>query len=128
MLTFPTGTQFKTFGEINEAVRAARAEAEREARECCGRGTYQSRGCAFRATNAKGDVVRGEAESWMWSGTGKAMLDAIFEARHDLQRLGVVELEIGGGFNYAATPRDMADCNYDPWVSDWAVSVWKREA
>lgn len=125
MITFPSGTQFTSLSEIKSAVQEARAAAEREARESCGRGVLQSRGCSLRIVDAKGNLIKGEAESWMWSGTGKSLLDAVMEARYDKD---AVELEISGGFNYAETPRALADGQYDPWVSDWGVTVWKREA
>jgi hypothetical protein len=125
-LTFPAGTQFANLAEIQEAVRAARADAEREARKACGRGTFVSRGSSFRGIDAKGDVVLGEAESWMWAGTGKALVEAIDEVRYDLKRTGAVALSIEGGFNFAENPRALADGEYDPWVSEWSVTVWKR--
>jgi hypothetical protein len=128
MILFPSGTQFATFSEIKEAVRAAREAALVEARENCGRGTFVSRGASFSGLSAKGDVVLGEAESAPWSGTGKSLLDEIHAARFDLKRTGVSELYLQGGFNFAENPRALADGSYDPWVAEWSVCIWKRGA
>ncbi|WOB06490.1 hypothetical protein [Piscinibacter gummiphilus] len=123
-ITFPSGTQFANLAAIKAAIKEARDLARADAVETCGGGVIQSRGCSLRVVDAKGNLLKGEAESWMWSGTGKSLLDAVMEARYTK---GASELSISGGFNYAETPRALADGDYDPWVTDWEVVIWKRE-
>lgn len=122
--TFPAGSLFDSLADLAGVVSASYQDALREARHDCGRGTYVSRGKSFIALRDD-NVVAGETESWPWDGTLKSLLAAIDEARfgHEADTLVVY-----GGINYAASPRDYAECAYDPWVGEWSVTVWRKSA
>lgn len=122
--TFPAGSLFNSLADVNAVCSGSYQDALREARRDCGRGTYVSRGKSLIALRDS-DVVAGEAESWLWDGTLKGLLAAIDEARFGDKADTLV---VQGGINYAASPRDYADCAYDPWVGEWSVTVWRKPA
>lgn len=104
---------------LKAAVSTARAAAKDEAQRDCGRGTLISRGAHIKTYDAKGELIQGEAESWEFKGTAKqfAELAALLAADNN-----VAEIEISGGWNWAVNPTAYADCDYDPWVSEWSLS------
>lgn len=118
----PLGSVFTTLADIKAACSDAYADALTYARRECGRGTFVSRGRSVVALR-DGDLVAGEAEAWGWDGTLEGLIDMIDDARFSQ---GADTVIVQGGINYAASPRDYADCNYDPWVAEWAVTVWRK--
>lgn len=122
--TLPNGAIYGNLGAVKAACSGGHQDALAWARRDIGSGTYISRGRCFRALR-DGDLVAGEAECWPWDGTLRSLIDAINEARFGAR---ADELVIEGGLNYAANPRDYADGAYDPWVGEWAVTVWRKPA
>lgn len=120
--TFPAGSVYTNLTDVKSACSGGYQDALKFAKRECGRGTYMSRGRHFKALR-DGKLVAGEAERWPWNGTLKSLLAAIDEARFG-HRADCLVIE--GGIDYAVTPRDYADCAYDPWVGEWAVTVWRR--
>jgi hypothetical protein len=121
-INFPTGSLYTNLTDVKNACSGGYQDALHEAKRECGRGTYVSRGRHFKALR-NDELVAGEAECWPWDGTLKGLLEAINEARFHYQ---ADVLAIEGGINYALNPRDYADCAYDPWVGEWAVTVWRK--
>lgn len=121
MKTFPAGSLYTNLTDVKNACSGGYQDAIKLAKRECGRGTYMSRGRHFKALR-DGNLVAGEAECWPWDGTMRGLLEAIDDAI--LNRADCLVIE--GGINYAASPRDYADCNYDPWVGEWAVTVWRK--
>lgn len=113
-----TKQHFTNVTELKAAVQAARATARAEAVESCGRsGCLQSRGAWIKVRNVAGEVIQGECDTWEFTGTAKQ-----FKELADLLRYGsACTITIEGGWNWAASPRAMADLEYDPWVSEWSV-------
>ncbi len=120
--TFPNGSLYNSLADVKAACSGAHQDALTWAKREIGRGTYISRGRSFVSLR-DGDLVGGEAECWSWDGTLKGLVAAIDEARFSDRADTLV---IQGGINYADTPRDYADGAYDPWVGEWAVTVWRR--
>lgn len=121
--TFPAGSLYSNLSDVKAACSGGYQDALRHAKREIGRGTYVSRGRYLKALR-NDKIVAGEAECWPWDGTLKGLIDAIDDARF---LNGADCLVIEGGINYAASPRDYADCNYDPWVGEWHVTVWRRQ-
>lgn len=119
--TFPTGSLFLTLAAVKAACSEGYQDALHHAKREIGRGSYHSRGRSLRALR-DGEVVAGEAECWPWDGTSKSLIEAIDDAQSMHQADCLV---IEGGIDYAASPRDYADAAYDPWVGEWAVTVWR---
>lgn len=119
---FPAGSLYSSLSEVKAACSGGYQEALAEAKRDCGSGSFYSRGKHFRALR-DGELVAGEAECWDWDGTLKSLLAAIDEARFE-HRADVLAIE--GGIDYAANPRDYSDGAYDPWVGEWAVTVWRK--
>lgn len=121
-IDLPAGAVFGGLAAIKAAVSEAYHKAYYDARRSCGhRGLLASRGKSLHALDARGDVLAGEAESWMWDGT----LASLSKAMEDAAGMGAAELTIEGGFNWSASPRHLASGDYDPWVESWSVTVWK---
>lgn len=120
--TFPAGSVYTSLADIKAACSGGYQDALKFAKREIGRGTYISRGRHLKALR-NDEIVAGEAESWAWDGTLKSLIQAIDEARlNDNADCLVIE----GGIDYAVTPRDYADGAYDPWVGEWAVTVWRK--
>lgn len=117
----PLGSTYSTLTEIKDACSGGYQDALKFAKRECGRGTYMSRGRHFVALRDD-KLVAGEAECWPWDGTMRGLLEAIDDAI--LNRADTLLIE--GGIDYAITPRDYAECAYDPWVGEWHVTVWRK--
>lgn len=116
---------FKNVSELMLAVREARMAAKDEAHRTCGRGALYSRGMHVKAVNAAGDIVRGEAESWLFGGKAAEFEELV----KLLDEEDVSSVSIEGGFDWAVNPRAYSDCDYDCWVSEWCVEFGsKKEA
>lgn len=118
---FPAGSLYTNLSDVKAACSGGYQDALKFAKRECGRGTYMSRGRHFKALRDD-KLVAGEAECWPWDGTMRGLLEAIDDAI--LNRADCLVIE--GGIDYAVTPRDYADCAYDPWVGEWAVTVWRK--
>lgn len=119
---FPAGSVYSSLADVKNACSGGYQDALHEAKRDCGRGSFYSRGRWFRALR-DGELVAGEADSWAWDGTLKGLIKAIDEACFGE---GADCLVIEGGIDYAVNPRDYADGAYDPWVGEWAVTVWRK--
>jgi hypothetical protein len=115
---------FTTATALKAAVTDARSAAKVEAEKDCGRGCLISRGAYIRTFDAKGDVIKGEAESWEFTGKADQVTFLGNLLRYDTK---VVRITIEGGWNWATNPRDYADGDYQPWVSEWAVVFGETE-
>lgn len=111
---------YATLSTLKAACSEAHQDALSAAKKECGRGTYVSRGRHFKAFS-KDALVTGEAECWPWDGSMTSLKEAIVEAA----RKGADTLVIECGIDYAETPRHYADGEYDPWVGEWSIEVWK---
>lgn len=120
--TFPNGSLYSNLSDVKSACNGGYQDALKHAKREIGSGSYYSRGKHFRAVRGT-ELVAGEAECWPWDGTLKSLLAAIDEARFGYQ---ADFLAIEGGIDYASNPRDYADGAYDPWVGEWAVTVWRK--
>lgn len=117
---------FKNAAEVLAAVRDARDAALDSARKDCGpRGVFKSRGMEFVWVDAKGKRLD-ESGAWMWDGSAKDLKASVASISERFPEVAGIFLE--GGFDWAESVRAMADCDYDPWVSDWSVEIWKKEA
>lgn len=115
---------FTTAKQLNEAIRDARAQALTQAQADCGRGVFQSRGSYIYGRGEKLGEPQGAAETHAftnWTSLQAHIADVA--ANHP----DVTEITIEGGYNYAASPRAMQDFDYDPWASEWALTVWTRD-
>lgn len=63
------------------------------------------------------------AEAWSWNGTWKTLLDAVERCAEELT---CMELRLSGGYDGADSLDAFAYSNYEPWISDWSVVVWRR--
>jgi hypothetical protein len=105
--------------EIKGKCSAGHWDAMNWARNSCNPGFLQSRGRHFKVV--KGDqVIAGEADSWEWDGTGKALNEAIAYAKAEQADT----LYIDGGINWR---ENLRDGDYDPWVAEWSVTVWSSD-
>lgn len=117
----PDGGLFETFSEVVECVRGARGEALYEAQRACRDGVLRSRGVCIKAARDC-ETILGEADSWPWDGTKGSLLRAVREA----VEAGAEVVVMYGGYDWAASIDRMADGDYDPWVSEWGVTVWRQ--
>lgn len=109
-------------GDLKQAVRDARSDAERDAQKHYRTGVLRSRGAwVIVTTKGEGLVTDGTLE---FTGTQK-QLDELL--RYYAGRPDVEGIYIEGGFNWAESVRAFADCDYEPWVTEWTVTVWTRE-
>lgn len=122
----PNGAKFSNIADIKAACSGYYNDALKFAKREIGGGCYRSRGRYIKAFR-DGNIVAGECDSWPWDGTLKSLVSAIDDVRFGEAKADTLIIE--GGIDYAATPADWADCNYDPWVAEWNVVVWtKNEA
>lgn len=121
--TFPAGTLFASFADINTAVAAAYAGALADSHANAGRkGIHRSRGKYIKIIKGC-TVIKGEAESWAWDGTKKALLEAIAEG----VALDADTVGIDGGFDHFVDFQAVRDYDYDCWTGEWSVDVWSKE-
>lgn len=110
--------------DLKQAVADARALAEREAQRLSrGKGVLRSRGAwVIVATRGECLVVDG---AMPFKGTQK-QLDALL--KEYASNPAVTGIHIEGGFDWATSVRDMAECGPDePWISEWSVPIWVRD-
>jgi len=86
-----------------------------------------SRGRYLYAFDANGDRIDGFAgtEEYDWNGKLSGISDAIERLRADFPQ--AVELTVECGYNGGNSPHDFEDMNYEPWIAEWSVTVWKAE-
>jgi len=114
---------FKNAAALSAAIRVARDEARKEAQQSCGRkGVLRSRGVEFTAADAKGDKLS-EGGVWLWDGSAKELDSLIKSLAAKFPEAKVFYAE--GGFDWAESVRALVDSDYDPWVSEWAVEIWR---
>lgn len=121
-MKIPAGFKFKSLAALNEAVSSSYQEALKAAKRECGRGCYRSRGKSLRGVDINGDLVYGEADSVLWGGGLRELIDCIEAAR----QFGCAAMYVDGGIDYAASVSDFGYGVYDPMVVDWSVQVWRR--
>jgi hypothetical protein len=117
--------KFNTYAELERAVIQERQHAMREG--------YRDNKCAFSrgtflcTSNDRNGQVRPypEAECITWNESMKQIRSLVEEVLRDYPE--VDEIYIGGGFDGANSPRDYHEYGeYEPWVSNWQVTVWRR--
>jgi hypothetical protein len=105
---------------IKDQCSAAYQEALSAARRLAPRGFLTSRGRHFKML--KGDqVIAGECDSWPWDGTVAKLKQAILEAVAS----DADALYVEGGVDWRESPGDDYS---EPWLTEWTVTVWEREA
>lgn len=115
--------RMKSFAEIKNEVYDARKEAVKEAHRA-----YKfavSRGTFLATLNQFGQCdPRPEAECPAWRGTLKEIknLITLVEAKYP----DVTKIYIAGGYDGSNSLYDYNLGEYEPWVSSWEVTVWKR--
>ena len=104
--------------DCSNSYQAAMAGAKREIKG----GFFRSRGRWVRVL-ANGDSVvdNGDLE---FKGTQK-QLDEIVAEYGELPGLEGIYIE--GGVDWASSLRDFGDCDYEPWVTEWAVNILVKE-
>lgn len=112
---------------VQDARHTAEVQARAEAREV-GSAFVRSRGTFLCTANDRGDqcAPAPEAEAQEWDGT-KAEIEHLVDdvqVRHP----EVVEIYVAGGFDSAERLTDFNNGDYEPWVSSWHVTVWRRRA
>lgn len=112
-------------GVIRDRIAVARAAAVKEAKAAGG--CYFSRG-TYIATADKGGQCAPcpEAEALAWDGTVKEIVELVNRVRADYPN--VLSVYIAGGYDSADSPQAYRDGEYEPWVSEWSVPVWERDA
>ena len=118
-------SQFATFAALKEAVTCARDTAAVEARRCAP--FVWSRGTWFitAGTGNQGRVRPcDESGGHYWRGTKQEITKLISEVL--LSYPEVQEIVLQGGYDGGQQMSDRDDGNYEPWVSEWEVTLWKR--
>jgi enhancing lycopene biosynthesis protein 2 len=116
---------FTTFNALTEAVREARDNAHTEARRDCGKGFFKSRGAWFVTLNAKEGLTMPANENFPCKRiTAKELAALITKVQANYPK--VDSIDVCGGFDYAENLSEFNSQNYDPWVSEWSVTVWTR--
>jgi hypothetical protein len=111
------------YQNLNAAISLGYQGALKDAKRGGPRGCYRSRGKWVVVTRKDGGeplVAMGALE---WKGT-KKQFDSLL-AEYGENPL-VAGLFIEGGVDYAASVNDFTDGCYDPWVSEWSVTVFLR--
>ena len=125
-IAFPNGSKFSSLDDVKAAVSGGYQAALFEAKNEIGHGIYRSRGKWIKVTDANGDILAGEDDSWEWDGTLKSLIAAIDESRFGDPKAAALYLE--GGVDYAASVRDFSDGAHESWVGEWSVLVWEKAA
>lgn len=115
---------FANATSIKAAITTARQEAKEDGRANCGKGGILfSRGAHIRTFDFAGEIINGEAESWVWEGTAKQFEELANLLRYDTK---VAMITIEGGWNWAENTTSYNDGAYDPWVSEWEVIFGRK--
>lgn len=117
--------RFENLRDLKDAVEDAREGAVREAEDCAP--CAFSRGTFLATADLRGDQCSPspEADCPGWRGTWKEIVELVNDVQANHPHVG--EVYISGGYDGAESPRDYRDDIYEPWVSSWLVSVWKRD-
>lgn len=111
--------EFKTIAEIKDTCSEEYQKELRKAKRNCPPGVLRSRGRYLSYINPENqEVVKDE-----WKGTLKHIKAFIEEAK----KAKADDVMIEGGLDWAASVRDW-NVDYDPWVGEWSVLVWKNES
>lgn len=117
-------TQLTTLQQTVGKVRAARRDAYREAKGSMpwvrSRGTFL---CTAGPGNDQAEP-NPEADCPEWDGTMREIRDLIAKVEDRYPDVDLIY--IAGGFDGGETLRDLTDGNYEPWLSNWQVHVWRR--
>lgn len=120
--------KFEKFGEFRDAVSAARETARREGAKDAG--YAKSRGTMLGTSPKGGGQCRPYpgGEAIPWDGSKKeleAVIEKVLAGYPDVETVYVF-----GGFDgfetFAAAIAN--DDDYDPWISEWEVVYWTRDA
>lgn len=112
--------QALTIQQVTQAVADAIETARDEASETPG--FIESRGSWIVMTSAKGEPIV-PCDHLEFSGTELQLASLLHQAQTNPEATG---LYIEGGFNWAVNKRAMKDHDYEPWASEWSVTVWER--
>jgi hypothetical protein len=106
--------------DVDSALDFARDEAERS----CGPGVLRQRMTEFIASD--GNEYLTESGCWEWKATEATTNRDIAEIQRRFPNVESIALQ--GGFDWAEDQRAMADHDYEPWASEFRVTVWHKEA
>jgi len=123
MKKLPVGLKFESLSDVNQAVRKAREVSRREAKEALpwvvSRGTWL---CTSNAGEHCGP--HDESEAPVWNGTLRSILEVVADVKANHPE--VDEVYIAGGYDGAENLVALQAGDSESWISNWAVSVWKR--
>lgn len=119
------GWKFSNLSDLKAAVADARGEAEREARRAAP--AYKSRGTFLVTADGTGSCRPCESGAAVeWRRTWKELREVVEEIERDYPK--VTSLSIDGGYDGADNVTDLLAGDYEPWVSEWSITVWTRPA
>lgn len=117
-----------TYGELQRQIKSERDKAKREALDQCEKGFLRSRGVWMVTLSDKDGLVAPYDENVY---SGKAPTAAQFDAliRRVLVSFPQVDaISFEGGWDFGKDLTDFTDGSYEPWVTDWSVTAWRRVA
>lgn len=104
--------------QCSMAFQQALAEAHREYKH----GLLRSRGRWVVITSRTGDAVVASGD-WEWTGD-KAQMHAVMAYAANLD---IDTIRIEGGVNHADYLAGFDNCDYEPWVAEWSVSLYSSD-
>lgn len=106
---------------VGEEREAAKKDAE------CDYKVVRSRGTFLCTSNFAGAQCEPSAEATCpkWSGNISEVRDLLAVVERFYPE--VAEIYISGGYDGADSLTDMFEGKYDPWVSNWHLTVWERK-
>jgi hypothetical protein len=110
--------------KLTTAVSVAKRAARREASEQLG--FVQSRGVYLCTSNKEGQAPPNiEAECPDWHNTSDEIRTLAAEVMTKWPNVDTIY--ISGGYDWAENRAEMETGNYQPWASEWSVTVWTRK-
>lgn len=111
---------------IRAFVQDERDAARKEATES-GYKVIRSRGTFLCTADHRGDQCRPSEEAGCpkWKGTISEIHKLLYMIAKDYPN--VAEVYISGGYDGGDSLRDIWDGDYEPWISAWHLTIWKRE-
>ena len=119
--TNATSTRPLPWKTYKEAISDIRDQAKGVARESCT--TVRSRGFWLNGTGSDNQTMQENADM----SSGPMTYKAFLAEAQGLIDGGAIDISLNGGFDGADSLYDLNHDAYEPWVSDWSITVWTRE-